>query len=160
METVFDWAVNHWAFTAFCIGIVFEVPKWKLKPFSALFGWIGRKINHPVLESIDNVKADLEQTKQNTENDLKEIKEELDRQQRLADERDMDYIRTTVLDFINSCRNGRKHSKEEFTHIFDLDSKYRAYLEKYKTKNGVYMNDFKWFEEIYHDRLEKNDFLA
>ena len=50
------------------------------------------------------------------------------RLERMTDEKDR--IRYEVLDFANSCRNGRRHTKDEFQHIIDLNDKYEVLLDK------------------------------
>lgn len=76
------------------------------------------------------------------------------------DENEKDRIRWEILDFANSCRNGRRHSKEEFVHVIELKEKYERLLEKSGDSNGVFEEDFKYIEKLYAERLEKNDFLA
>ena len=76
------------------------------------------------------------------------------------DENEKDRIRWEILAFANSCRNNKKHSKEEFVHVIELKEKYERLLEKTGDKNGVFEEDFKYIEKLYAERLEKNDFLA
>lgn len=76
------------------------------------------------------------------------------------DENEKDRIRWEILDFANSCRNERRHSKEEFVHVIELKEKYERLLEKSGDSNGVFEEDFKYIEKLYAERLEKNDFLA
>lgn len=51
-------------------------------------------------------------------NDLDDVKAELKLHEKEADENEMDRIRSEVLDFANSCRQKRRHTKEEYDHIF------------------------------------------
>ena len=84
MEQIFNWALDHWAFCAFCLGIVIQfTPAIKWNPFTSLFGWIGKLITKPVSDRLDKI-----------ETSLKEVKA-----QQLTDEKDR--IRYEVLDFAN-----------------------------------------------------------
>lgn len=75
-------------------------------------------------------------------------------------ENEKDRIRWEILDFANSCRNGRKHTKDEFQHILTLNTKYKRLLEQTNDANGVFEVEIEYIKRIYAERLEKNDFLA
>ena len=75
------------------------------------------------------------------------------------DENEKDRIRWEVLDFANSCRNGQKHTRDQFQHIITLNDKYRALLAKSDDTNGVFDEDYAYIVKLYRERLEKNDFL-
>ena len=75
------------------------------------------------------------------------------------DANEKDRIRWEILDFANSCRNGRKHSHDEFRHIVELHDKYKLLLEKTGDKNGVFDTEYEWISTLYKERLENNDFL-
>lgn len=149
LADAFDWCVNHWAFCAFVIGMIFEVPKWKFKPFSALIGWLGKRINKPVVEEIERANHKIDAMKL----DIDSLKKDVD-----ANE--MDTIRSSVLDFANTCRNGTGHSKEEFNHIVALNDKYTRLLAKYDLRNGVYEEDYKFILSIRDKCQRENSFLA
>lgn len=148
-EQAFNWMVSHWTFCAFVIGMVFEVPKWKFKPFTALFKWIGGMINKPVV-------AEIAETKKKIDG----IAAEVDDLRKDVDTNEMDSIRSEVLDFANSCRNGRRHSKEEFDHIIALNDKYDQLLRKYGIRNGVYEVDYKFVLSEREKCQRENSFLA
>ena len=76
-----------------------------------------------------------------------------------VDENEKDRIRWEVLDFANSCRNGRRHTKDEFQHIITLDGKYKALLKKTGDTNGVFDAEYQFIRELYAERQRKNDFL-
>ena len=76
-----------------------------------------------------------------------------------VDENEKDRIRWEVLDFANSCRNGRRHTKDEFQHIITLNTKYKKLLEKTGDQNGVFDAEYEYIRDLYRERQEKNDFL-
>ena len=128
-------------------------PKVKWNPWKSLFKWIGKAINGELLKDLAAFKAD-------TRGDIAELKHMVEDQQEAIDANEKDRIRWEVLDFANSCRNKRKHSKDEFEHIVALNTKYEKLLEKTGEKNGVFEAEFKYIKELYEERLRKNDFLG
>lgn len=66
--------------------------------------------------------------------------------------------RWSILSFARSCRNGEKHTREEWKHAISELAEYEAYTEKKKIENGVIEEDAKFLRELYHDRNVKNDF--
>jgi hypothetical protein len=74
-------------------------------------------------------------------------------------ENEKDRIRWEILDFANSCRNGRKHTKNEFQHIITLNDKYKNLLALTGDKNGVFEMEYDFIKKLYAERQEKNDFL-
>ena len=134
MQQILQWLANHpltgiIAFT----GIIQIIPI-KINPWSALLKWIGKLVTGNACGKIDNL--------------IKQV-----------DENEKDRIRWEVLDFANSCRNGRKHTRDEFQHIVALHDKYKKLLEKTKDTNGVFDVEYKYIQDLYAERLEKNDFL-
>lgn len=134
MPQILQWLSNHpltglIAFT----GLIQIVPI-KINPWSALFQWIGRLVNSNACNKIDDL--------------IKQV-----------DENEKDRIRWEILNFANSCRNGIKHTRDEFQHIVTLRDKYQKLLEKTKDVNGVFDVEYKYILELYAERLEKNDFL-
>lgn len=91
--------------------------------------------------------------------EIEEIKSEqrLLRAERKADEKDR--IRYEILDFANSCRNGRRHTRDEFQHIIDLNDKYEKLLKETNDANGVFSEEYRYILEVYHRCLAENDFL-
>lgn len=142
---LWEWVLEHWAFCAFIIGIVFEVPKWRQRPFTAIFKWIGNHIVMDVNTKLTNVEDKIT----TMEESIKDIKIDMIEQQRFV-----------VLDFANSCRNGRPHTKEEFDYIIGLVDQYQAYVEKYNIKNGQFVLAYQYIIEKYNENMKNNTFLA
>ena len=117
-KAVFDWCTSHWAFCVFIIGMIFEIPSFKLKPFSRLLGAIGRRLNIDESKRIDNLDKEIKGIK--TELDL--VKTANEKQMELIDKNDANFIRTTILEFANSLLQGMNHTQEEYDHIIDVRS--------------------------------------
>lgn len=142
MQQAFDWILSHWAFSAFVLTCVVQItPAIKWNPITSLFRWIGKVVTDDVMKEIKTVK---------------EIQE---KQQAAIDENEKDRIRFEVLDFANSCRNGRKHTKDEFDHIIVLNKKYSKLLQKSDDSNGVFEAEYEYIMELYKMCQRENKFL-
>ncbi|MBE5807099.1 MAG: hypothetical protein E7317_02030 [Clostridiales bacterium] len=131
MQQVFDWILSHWAFCAFVLGVFVQItPGIKFSPLT----WIGNLFLGGIRKDVAGLQAQM-------------------------DENEKDRIRWEVLDFANSCRNGRKHTKDEFQHIITLHDKYKRLLEKTNDTNGVFDEEYAYIKRLYAERQEKNDFL-
>lgn len=140
---VWKWILDHWAFVFFLISIVIQfTPAIKWNPLTALFGWIGRLVNKPVMDQINNLKVEVGEVKEQVQSNEK------------------DRIRFEVLNFANSCRNGVKHTHDEFKHIIEINGKYERLLRDTNDTNGVFVEEYKYIMTIYHQCQEKNSFLA
>ena len=140
-QQVWNWIGNH-IWTLFVILSVFiEIVPIKWNPLTTIFKWIGKKITSETRE------------------ELKQIKNDLNDQRTMIEENEKDRIRWEILDFANSCRNGRKHTKDEYQHIIALNDKYKDLLEKTGDKNGVFEAEYEYIKKLYAERQEKNDFL-
>lgn len=131
MHVVIEWILAHWSFSAFVILMFVQItPAIKWNPLQ----WLGGLF-------------------------LGSVRKDLQRLQEAVDENEKDRIRWEVLDFANACRNGRRHTKDEFQHIITLNAKYKALLRKTDDTNGVFDAEYDYVLRLYHERQEKNDFL-
>lgn len=131
MRQFFDWCLDHWSFCAFILAIFIQItPGIKFNPLT----WLGNLFFGSLRK------------------DLQEIRNQVD-------ENEKDRIRWEVLDFANSCRNGRRHTKDEFQHIIALHDKYTALLAKTNDSNGVFDAEYEYIKDLYAERQRKNDFL-
>ena len=131
MAEIFDWMLAHWSFCAFILAIFVQItPAIKISPLTLLGSLM-----------------------------LGSVRKDIKALQEAIDENEKDRIRWEVLDFANACRNGRRHTKDEFQHIITLHGKYKALLRKTGDENGVFEAEYAYIKEIYTDRQRKNDFL-
>ena len=134
-DEVLRWAADHWGGIVVVLSLFIQwTPSIKWNPWTSLFKWIGNVINGDIRKKIDSMAKAI-------------------------DDNEKDRIRWEVLEFANSCRNGTKHSKDEFEHIVALNEKYKALLAKTKDSNGVFEAEYEYIVELYKERLRKNDFL-
>ena len=141
MQQLLEWCADHWEELTLVLSAVVEVSPIKIKPWSALLKWAGRAINGEVVQR------------------LQRLEEREDAQCKSIDENEMDRIRWEVLDFANACRNGVRHTKDEFQHIIALNGKYHVLLDKYKMENGVFDAEYEYILELYKELQHNNDFL-
>ena len=141
IKAVLDWLLDHWATVAVVLGVFFEITPIKLNPIHSILRWVGKAVNGEVLQRMDGVEA------------------RLDAQGKSIDENEMDRIRWEVFDFANECRNGIKHTKDEFQHIISLNTKYHDLLDKYGEENGVFDAEYQYILELYKKCQHENSFL-
>lgn len=136
-----------------------EIAPIKINPWSSLLEWIGNKLMRDTKEQIEKMDKKIEAVNDRFD----KFKNDIDRRLEDMSERDdidqMDYIRWEILDFANSCRHDRKHTKDEFDHVIAQNKKYEGLLEKTGRDNGVYEEEYKYILKLYHKCLEENDFL-
>lgn len=131
MSEAFDWALEHWGFCAFVLGMIVQItPAIKWSPLT----WVGNLFLGGIRKDVTEI-------------------------QRQMDENEKDRIRWEVLDFANSCRNGRRHTKDEYQHIITLNDKYKRLLRKTNDVNGVFDEEYAYIKTLYAERQRQNDFL-
>lgn len=113
--------------------IVIQITPIKINPWSWLLKWIGEQLN----------------------GDLKKEVREIGK---TVDQNEIDRIRYEIMDFANSCRNHRKHTKEEFHHIVEINTKYHQLINKHSIKNGVLDTEYAFIEKTYQRCLERGVF--
>ena len=142
MQQFLDWCLEHWSFCAFVLACFIDItPGIKFNPIKTVLRWVGRMINGELEKELKNVKASIKE------------------QQDSIDENEKDRIRWEVLHFANSCRNGRKHTKDEFEHIIVLNSKYHGLLKKTDDTNGVFDAEYQFVYELYQRCQRENTFI-
>ena len=131
MAHILDWAQAHWGVCTFVLAAFVQItPGIKFSPLT----WIGNLFLGSIRKDISGLQGQI-------------------------DENEKDRIRWEVLDFANSCRNGRRHTKDEYQHIITLHDKYKRLLQKTNDTNGVFDEDYAYIKRLYAERQERNDFL-
>lgn len=135
MEPVWQFLGSNWGWILAVFLVFFEITPIKLHPITSLLGWIGKKLNGSLKQDIADLRKDV-------------------------DEQRMSSIRSLVLDFSNSCLNGRKHTKEEFDHVLEENKIYERLVARYEIDNDVYKEALAYIKRIYRKRMDKRDFLS
>ena len=123
------------------LSVFVEIVPIKINPISWLIKWIGDKLNN------------------NTREQLQFISDKLEDVSERIDKIEIDNTRSTILDFANSCMNERKHTKEEFEHMFDLHDQYMKTIEERGIKNGRMDMAYKYISDLYLQCVNENSFL-
>ncbi|MCQ4992060.1 hypothetical protein NE539_01940 [Flavonifractor plautii] len=114
----------------------------KINPWSWLARKFGRAINGEVLEKVDRLEKDVTKMKQD------------------ADERAAVACRVRILHFGDETLHGVLHSKDHFDQILTDITEYERYCAAHPNfKNNMTVLTSARIQEIYAERLEKNDFL-
>lgn len=129
LEILKDWITNP-GVILFGTLTIFEIAPIKLHPWR----WIVNLLLGDIRKDIVALKKELTETK-------------------------VQNWRWNVLDFANSCRNNRRHSRDEWQHTISQLAEYENYVERNNITNGVFEEDAKYLREEYHERCKKNDFL-
>lgn len=148
MEQVLYWLGDNWVQVCLAASLVIQISPIKWNPWTTLLNWVGKMLTKDVMREVAGIKKDLA-----------EVKAEQKRQEQEADENEMDRIRSEVLDFANTCRLKRRHTKEEFDHIFAVNDKYKRLLKKNGRTNGRFEEAFDYIQTLYRKCMTENDFL-
>lgn len=141
MQQVVEWIGKNLWTIIIVVSIFIQITPIKINPWSALFKWIGKTITGNACNKIDGLIDKVEKIEKDVKTNEK------------------DRIRWEILDFANSCRNNRKHTRDEFQHIVALNDKYKRLLSETNDTNGVFEVEYNYIQDLYAERLEKNDFL-
>lgn len=127
----------------------------KINPWSFIFKllgkffcWVSRVSLAPVLNKIDEIDKKVD----DMQSEIKVVKKEFE----IKNANDW---RWDILDFFNSSRNNRPHSKEEWDHAIDQVKKYERHVETHDIDNGVLEEASRWLRNEYQKHLVANDFL-
>ena len=173
----------------FVLSLFFKIAKKEVNPIGWILGLLGKSLTKDLKKTVLELKDDTDQQIQGTNAKITELRSDLDAFERktnnsislmqsstgancellktrldaMEKSNDMQSVRQIkghVLDFANSCRNGRKHTIEDFKNILAENDEYEALVEKYKLKNNFYTEDIKFIKEVYQKCSRENSFLA
>lgn len=125
-----------------CLGVFVEITPIKINPITSLLKYCGSRINEDL------------------RNDIKDMKSNIEKLENKVDANEIDRIRWEILDFSNSCRNKRKHTRDEFLHIIELNQKYHKIINEKGIENGQIDIEYAFIEKLYKNCLENNTFLC
>ncbi len=118
-----------------------QISPLKLDPWT----WIGNTFRGFLMKGVDERLDSIK-------DDVEDIRETM-----ITDK--VESTRWNILGFANSCRQGKKHTKEEWDHCIQSIYWYVEYCEKNEIANGVIIECNKYLMDTYRNLLEKDDFL-
>lgn len=113
----------------------------KINPWDWFFGIIGKKMNKEVFDKV------------------KEVEQKLDNHIKDDNTEKLEMMRKDILDFANSCMNGRRHTYEQFKFIIKKCDEYEKFIEENKIKNGEITSAIEEIHRLYSKCIQKNSFL-
>lgn len=134
MIELIRWILDNPALTLLISTGVVQLAPVSVNPWSTILGW-ARKM----------LVGDLEKTMLELKKDFEEEK--------------VSRLRWNILDFSNSCRNDKKHTKEEWQHVISQIKEYEVFIKERNIENGVIEEEAKYLRMLYAERCIKNDFL-
>lgn len=112
------------------LGLFVQIAPVKVNPIS----WLGKQLNKETLDRVDKLEKHIDSNR-------------------------MKSIRWELLDFANSCKNHRKHSKDEFLHMIDIHTEYEELCELNDFTNGVVDVEYEYILEVYSSCRNNNSFI-
>ena len=117
------------------------------------------------LSDMEQKIADFEQSQHDYHNQSITIRDKLEDNQKVLQDgigelkmllinKEIDDIRTTILDFSNAVMNGRDYNKEQYEHIIDLYDKYEKILEQNGMTNGRVTASMEFVLKNYQDLMD------
>lgn len=144
---------------AFVLSWVFEFSKIKVNPWSWLLKQLAEALTKGVNERLDSISEVRTNQYNEMVSNLTETVEQLHNLNKRVDENEMQRIRWEILDFANSVKNGRKHSKDEYFHIMEMHEKYNRIIAYRGLQNGVVDIEYEIILDEYRHCRDNNDFL-
>lgn len=88
------------------------------------------------------------------ENNQKALQDGISELKMLFINKEIDDIRTTILDFSNAVMNDRDYNKEQYEHIIDLYDKYEKILDQNGMSNGRVNASMEFVLKKYQDLMD------
>ena len=118
------------------------IPPIKIKPWSFLLNWLGKKLNGKLQEEVRTLNTVVDKLKKDFEDKNAHDK------------------RWSILDFANSCHNGRRHTKEEWGHVLNQLIFYEEYVKEHDIDNAVIEEETRYLRKLYRELLTDNAFIG
>lgn len=135
MQQILEWISNNLIITILGTITLVQIVPIKINPWS----WIAKGIRKSL--------------------GVTDISDKFDKLQKDFMDEKIDRKRWNILDFGNSCMQGRRHTKEEWDHCLDDLRWYENYCQKHNISNGVIHEMAGFLRDKYKELLIKNDFL-
>ena len=120
---------------------IIQISKININPWDWFFGLIGKKLNKELLNKVEEIDNKLDS----------HIKE--DQKEKLEG------MRRDILEFANSCMNGRRHTQEQFTFVIKKCDEYEKYIEDNHIKNGEISSAIEEIRRLNTKCRQKNSYL-
>lgn len=142
---------EHWGSIVWiCVGMsgIVEVSKIKINPWSKLFECFSNILMKSIKQELDSMNVKID-----------ELKEKSEKTATVIDDNEVWRLRHEILSFANSCKNKKRHTKDEFEHILEAHDRYNDIIKKRGIPNGVMDVEHAYIRDLYRHCLEENSFL-
>lgn len=156
-------SVQFFSILAAVILSLIQVSPLKINPWTWIYNLLmvpvkafGRTVNAGIVESVESMHAQLD----NTTNELEKVNMDIKMLKGTMDEDRALRRRIRILRFGDEIRAGQPHSLEHFDEVLSDISAYKEYCATHVDfKNSKAVATIKCIEEDYKKRLVNNDFL-
>lgn len=155
MEEIIPWTI----IIAFIGSIGIEIAPIKINPWGWILCQLSSALTKNLSDKIDDIFDMRNEQYDQITNAIKDTAEQMHKLNKRVDENEMQRIRWEILDFANSIKNGRKHSKDEFHHIIEMNQKYHDIISYRGLTNGVIDVEYEAILNEYRRCRDNNDFL-
>ena len=142
----------------FIILSVIEITPIKVNPWGKIIGGIGKIFNQDIQKGIADLKQDVKDLRQETNNMVLDLHESINIIE--SDQREVRLRRESILDVASAVANGRNYTKEQYEQMLRECDDYENYCEKKQIKNSVAEASIGIIINTYQEHLAHNDFLA
>ena len=126
-----------------------QVSKININPWTAIFSWIGRQMNHEMFATV----AGLEKRMETMQSDIDTIRDE-DRERHAKD------CRVRILRFADEIYLGTNHSQEHYRQILGDIKSYETYCDTHENfENQIATAAIKQIKSRYDMHIQQHDFL-
>ena len=147
IESLKEFATNPGVLITGVLTLI-QIAPIKIDPWTWLLSWIGSKLNAEDRKAIQELSKEVAEVKM----EVTDMKHEIEYDK--ATEK-----RWHILDFVNSCRNKRRHTREEWNHVISELKEYEEWTEQKNIPNGVIEEDGKYLRQLFQECNRNNDFL-
>lgn len=126
-----------------------QISKININPWTAIFGWIGKQLNHEVLSKV----AGLEKRMNKIQADVDTIRDE-------GRERHAKDCRVRILRFADEIYLGTNHSQEHYKQVLGDITAYEKYCDDHEEfENQIAVSAIRQIKEAYDRHTRQRDFL-
>ena len=125
-----------------------QVAPLKINPWSAMFRWIGDKLNTGVITKINEVEKKVDN-----------IESRLDKHIEDSNAAEIRARRQAILDFASSLIRGDNYNREKFEFMMKECDSYKKHCKENDIINGVADTSIQEIKRVYEEKYRTNGFL-
>lgn len=139
--------------------VVEKINSLPFKPWTHLFEWFGKCVTKSVDLKLEEIER---QQKANIEAIIRlneKVERKFEEKQKDDDEKEAKRLRSSIIQFADSCRVGNHHTQNHFENVMRDYSDYMDYCTKHDIPNHFIDSEYRYIEDIYQECLRENKFL-